>query len=38
VKTKDNVREVEVAEQSGSVSLGLVLLATKLLNSFTSTF
>jgi hypothetical protein len=37
VKTKDNVWEVKVGAQ-GPLSLGLVLVATKLSNSFTSAF
>jgi hypothetical protein len=38
VKTKDNVRKVVVVGAPGRVSLGPVLVATKLSNSFTSAF
>jgi hypothetical protein len=38
VKTKDNEREVVVVGAPGRVSLGPVLVATNLLNSFTSAF
>jgi hypothetical protein len=34
VKTKDNVREVVMGGALARVSLGLVLVATKLSNSF----
>jgi hypothetical protein len=38
VKVKENVWEVEVGETSGTVSIGLVLVATKLMNSLMSVF
>jgi hypothetical protein len=38
VKAKENVWEVEVGELSGNVSLGFVLVATKLSNSLMSVF